>query len=146
MPAPSILALHAGATCMMAGLIWFVQVVHYPLMASVGERGFRAYEERHTRWTTWVVAPLMFVEVGTAAWLCLVGGPAGTPTWWVWLGAALVAVNWLSTALLQVPCHSRLAQGFDEATWRRLVATNWIRTAAWTARVPLALLMLSPDV
>ena len=44
---------------------------------------------------------------------------------------------------LQVPCHSRLAQGFDEPTWRRLVATNWIRTVAWSARMPLALMLLA---
>ena len=45
------------------------------------------------------------------------------------LGAAL-----LSTVLLQVPLHARLAAGHDEHAARRLVATNWIRTAAWTSR------------
>jgi len=134
-----VAVVHAVATCMLAGLIWFVQVVHYPLMAAVGAREFRAYEERHMRRTTWIVAPLMFVELGGAAWLLLFPPPA-TPAWIPWTAALLVAVNWLSTALLQVPCHDRLArQGFDRAVWSRLVRSNWIRTVAWTARVPLAL-------
>ena len=31
-----LLLVHAASTLFMAGVIWFVQVVHYPLMASVG--------------------------------------------------------------------------------------------------------------
>ncbi|HEX2205610.1 MAG TPA: hypothetical protein VHG91_20025 [Longimicrobium sp.] len=46
---------------------------------------------------------------------------------------------WLSTALLQVPMHGRLERGFDAAAHRRLVATNWVRTVAWTARGVLLL-------
>ena len=36
-----------------------------------------------------------------------------------------------STALLQVPCHTILAQGFDAGAHARLVRTNWIRTCCW---------------
>ena len=57
----------------------------------------------------------------------------------VWAGLALLAVIWLSTALVQVPLHRRLQGGFDAAAHRRLVRTNWLRTAAWTLRAALAL-------
>lgn len=40
-----------------------------------------------------------------------------------------------STALLQVPCHSILAKGFDATAHERLVNTNWIRTICWWASV-----------
>ena len=33
---PLLLQLHALATIFMAGVIWFVQVVHYPLFRAVG--------------------------------------------------------------------------------------------------------------
>ena len=36
--------VHVLATWFMTGVIWFVQVVHYPLMARVGAEGFAAYE------------------------------------------------------------------------------------------------------
>ena len=36
----TLLLIHAAATLYMAGLIWFVQLVHYPLMANVGKRLF----------------------------------------------------------------------------------------------------------
>jgi len=58
------------------------------------------------------------------------------------LNAALLAVIWVSTPTLQGPGHQQLTKKFDPALWRRLVRTNWIRTAAWTARGILLLLFL----
>jgi hypothetical protein len=31
-------------------------------------------------------------------------------------------------------CHNRLASGFNEADYHKLVNSNWIRTVLWTAR------------
>ena len=125
----------------MAGLIWFVQVVHYPLMAHVDRGRFDEYERRHMNLTTWVVAPPMWIELGTAGWL--VYALWNTEVHWLTLvGLALVTVNWLSTFVLQMPCHRALSRGFDETPHRRLVQTNWIRTLAWSARAALALYLL----
>jgi hypothetical protein len=71
------LLLQAFATFAMTGLIWFVQVVHYPLFRAVG-----------------------------------------------------------------VPRHEALRHGFDAPVHAALVATNWVRTAAWTARSGPLLLAL----
>jgi hypothetical protein len=138
----ALVLLHAGATLMMAGLIWFVQVVHYPLFARLHPTTSIPYAVEHMRRTTWVVAPLMLVEAGTAAGLVLytVGTPAQSLAW---IGLALLLVIWGSTGLLCVPCHTRLAGGFDGPTVARLVAVNWIRTVAWTARAGLALWLLA---
>ncbi len=87
---------HVGATLFMVGLIWFVQVVHYPLFGHVGGEGF-----------------------------------------------VLLAVVWLSTALLQVPRHTTLGSGFDAAAHRFLVASNWLRTVCWSAHGLLVLWMVA---
>ena len=47
-----LLSLHLAATAAMTGLIWFVQVVHYPLFAAVGADQFVAYEVAHQRRTS----------------------------------------------------------------------------------------------
>ncbi len=139
MPAANaVFVVHLAATLFMTGLIWFVQVVHYPLFAQVGAAGFAAYEAAHTARTTLVVAPAMLVEAATAV-LLLAVRPACAPGWALWAGAGLAAVNWFSTALLQVPRHEILAAGFDAEAHRFLVASNWVRTAAWTARAMLVL-------
>jgi hypothetical protein len=66
-----ILGAQAIASGAMCGLIWFVQVVHYPLFARVGGDGSKAYAAEHQRRTTLVVGPLMLVEIATAALIAL---------------------------------------------------------------------------
>ena len=134
----TVVLIHIAATLFMTGVIWFVQIVHYPLMARVDREGFVEYERRHTRRTTWVVAPPMLIEVATA--LLLVAKPAaGIPVVQAWIGMGLVLILWILTATVQVPLHRRLERGFDETAHRRLVRSNWLRTLAWSARSVLVL-------
>lgn len=136
-----LLLAHAAATWFMVGLIWFVQVVHYPLFAAVGAGESPDYARRHQRRTTFVVGPPMLVELAAAVWIAW-RLPAGVSPALAWSGLALVAVTWASTHRLQVPEHGRLLAGRDDAVIRRLVRTNWLRTVAWTARGVVALGMV----
>jgi hypothetical protein len=136
----ALLLAHLAATLFMTGVIWVVQVVHYPLFGRVSAEGFPAYEGEHTRRITWVVGPAMAAELA-AAILLVYQRPPGVPGWQPWAGLALLAVVWLSTAFLQVPRHRRLAAGYDPAVHAGLVATNWVRTVAWSLRGALALAM-----
>jgi hypothetical protein len=135
-----LLLVHAAATWFMTGLIWFVQVVHYPLFAAVGRDGFQDYEIAHSRLTTLVVAPVMLIELFSGAALVFQANVA--PRMAALAGLGLIGVIWLSTALLQIPAHAALALGFQEEAYRRLVATNWLRTAAWTLRAALVAWLL----
>ena len=137
----AVLVAHAASTLMMAGLIWFVQLVHYPLFARLEPATAPAYEREHHVRTTWIVAPLMLTEAATAAYLVFL-----QPDGWRWsatlIAFALLLLIWISTAFVQVPEHARLEKAFDAAAIRRLVLTNWIRTVAWTARAGIALALL----
>jgi len=117
----------------MTGLIWFVQVVHYPLLAFVGAES-TAYQNAHMRRTTLVVAAPMLAEL--TAGIILAALRVG-PGWQRWPATVLLAVVWLATITLLVPAHDALGRGFDARVHRRLVASNWIRTVAWTARAAL---------
>jgi hypothetical protein len=137
-----VLIVHAAATWFMTGLIWFVQIVHYPLFAKVGAAAFKDYEHDHQRKTTWVVAPVMLIEAA-AATILVVPLFSVADSRLAWLGLALLAVVWLSTFLVQVPLHAALERAPSRETMDRLVLTNWVRTAAWTARAVVAGLMLA---
>ena len=141
----TLVLVHAAATLAMVGLIWFVQVVHYPLFALASERRFERFALEHQRRTALVVVPLMLIELGSAAAL-LAGPPDGLSRELLWLGMALLGVIWLSTALLQVPLHRRLGDGPDQTSMRRLVVTNWLRTLEWTGRGWVALALLAETV
>jgi hypothetical protein len=137
----ALLIVHAVSTLMMTGLIWVIQLVHYPLFARVGEADFVGYGRAHTRRITWLVAPLMGLEGLSGVGLLLVIGDPTLRTL-AFFGTVLLALIWLSTAFLQVPCHEKLGKGFDVAIVRRLVTTNWIRTIGWSLRGAIAITLL----
>jgi hypothetical protein len=132
---------HVAATLAMVGVIWFVQIVHYPLFAVVGSASFADYELQHQRRTSLLVVPLMLTELATALAL-LWQQPMGVARWQVWLGLVVLGLIWLSTFAIQVQQHTILSRGFDQAAHQWLVLSNWIRTLAWSMRGALVLWML----
>ena len=125
----------------MFGVIWIVQVVHYPLMRFVSGEQFTRFETAHRRRISWVVGPLMAVE-GICVLAFLFVPPPGLPWWLPWAGAGAEAVAIGTTVLVSAPLHERLNAHFDPATLDRLIGTNWVRTVAWTGRAGLAIAML----
>jgi hypothetical protein len=137
-----VLLVHAGATLALAGIIWFVQIVHYPLFPRLQSGAFESFQAESMRRTGWVVAPLLAVETVSALFL-LWRRPPGLPLPLAVAGLSLVVVNWLSTLFLQMRQHRALSKGFNHYAYRDLVATNWIRTLTWTARGAVVLWMIS---
>ena len=127
----------------MTGLIWFVQIVHYPLFLEVGDSSFARYETSHVRRTGWVVFVPMLLELiaSLAALYPGLRAPQLARSQAVAL-ACLVVVIWLSTGLVQVPLHDALGRAPSHALMERLVLTNWMRTLAWTARSVILLTSL----
>jgi hypothetical protein len=129
------------SSSVMMGIIWFVQIVHYPLLQRVGTEVFREYHAAHTTLTSWVVAGPMLLELISSAALLWLRPPN--------ISRALLIVNllvvcglWISTAFVQVPLHNKLANGFDSSVHRGLVRWNWVRTILWTLHAGMALWMI----
>jgi hypothetical protein len=57
-------------------------------------------------------------------------------------GLLLFAITLVSTARFQAPLHKRLLDDLDRDAYTLLLATNWIRTAAWSFHAILALWMV----
>lgn len=137
MPLSSLFLLgQLASTLPLVGVIWTIQVVHYPLFGSVGESGFTGYHARHSTRISVVVIPLMLVELATTIGRVAVGSGS-------WSGLVPVLVVWATTFLISVPLHNRLGTGFDPRAHRALVITNWIRTAAWTAHGAMLLVAIA---
>ena len=60
----------------MFGVIWMVQVVHYPLMRFVSGPEFARFETAHRIRISWVVGPLMLIE-GVCVLAFFFAPPAG---------------------------------------------------------------------
>lgn len=133
MTADVIVAAQLASTWAMVGLIWFVQLVHYPLFARIEPTRFPAFEQDHQRRTGWIVAPLMLAEGLSAVGLVWISASI-TDRVLASIALALLLVVWLSTFLWQVPLHERLSRGWNSEVHQRLVHSNWLRTVLWTAR------------
>lgn len=129
---------HAAATLMMTGIIWYAQVVHYPLfpLAKDEPRYFRLNMGR----TGLLTIPIMLAELLCAVALCLAGRGAEA-----WAGLFLLGGIWALTLFQQLPSHLALGRGWDEPLFRRAVRrANWARVLLWTARAGLALSFMRP--
>jgi len=130
--------IHAGATLFLVGLIWTIQIVHYPLFENVGAETYTAFQNRHMSRITYVVAPVMLAELLTATYFVFASFDGIDPNYFQF-GFVLVLIIWISTLLIQSPIHGKLAAGPDNKLIKKLVLTNWIRTFAWTLRGALML-------
>ena len=129
----TVLVLSTVATWGMVGVIWMVQIVHYPLLGQLSAMAPVTAATDHQRRISWVVGPLMAVE-GVTTLALLIDRPATMGAASAWVAAALLGLALASTVLIQVPQHSKLASAHDDEVVRSLLAGNWIRVAAWTAR------------
>ena len=136
-----LVILNAASALVMTGVIWFVQVVHYPLLAIVPVENARTVAGEHQSRTAWVVGAPMGIEGVTTLWL-MFDRPAGVPWVLAWAGGACVAVALLCTVLLSVPRHARMAETPDARVGRELVLTNWPRTVAWSLHGIIGVVLL----
>ena len=140
--AVTLLLIQAGASCFMAGLIWTMQILNYPLLALVNPGDVPRYEQAHNRRFIWLVGPGVAVTAVTAA-ILLVWRPHRVPLAVPVVALVLLAVIIADTIRHGAPSHARLAQRFDTDVHARLVRTNWIRTVAWSTLAALDLIALA---
>ena len=138
--ASTALLVCLASTWFMTGLIWMVQIVHYPLFDRVSIETFREYHARHVRLIGPIAASAMTAELGSSV-ILVITRPEGISISLAIVGLIFAVLTWLSTILVQVPLHNQLSRGINVAAHRTLVQSNWVRTAAWTLHALLLLIM-----
>ncbi len=137
-----VFLINLASTWFMVGLIWIIQIVHYPLFRDVGPEEFRTFHGSHKILISPLVGSVMLFEL-ISSLILFFQIPKGVPNWTVVISIILLTVIWSSTLILQVPYHEKLGSGFDNEIHNLLVKTNWIRTVCWSIRGFLVLLMLN---
>lgn len=124
----------------MTGVIWTIQIVHYPFFHCVDKQNYSEHMDEHRKKISFIVLPVMLAELGTAIGLVLMDSSFDVE---FAIGLIILTFIWISTALLQVPSHSKLANGYSSSEVNRLVKYNWIRTILWSTRLALMLFVHS---
>ncbi|WCL49485.1 hypothetical protein [Leptospira sp. GIMC2001] len=116
-------------TIFLTGLIWTIQLVHYPSFNDVGKNEFIQFHKNHTTRISILVIPFMICELLISiAWLVLELNQFSI------VNASLVLLIWLATFLISVPIHNALVQNFNLVLIQKLNQTNWIRTILWSLK------------
>lgn len=123
----------------MTGLIWIVQLVHYPSFQYVGTDIFRAFQLHHVNSIDKIVIPVMVIELSTSFGLAWTDGFLSLNA----MGFYIVILIWISTGILSVPAHTKLESSKDDKAIQKLIFTNWFRTVLWTLKSGLNLFLLN---
>ena len=126
--------LHLVATSIMIGVIWVVQLVHYPSFHYIDRNRYGLFQEFHMRNISRIVFPVMFIELITG--LLLVQSPIfGNSNIFFYIAFILLIIIWFLTATLFISIHKNLSNGYNKNIIYRLVNLNWLRTILWSLRM-----------
>ena len=125
--------LNVISAFLLTGVIWTIQIVHYPSFHYIDKLSFTNFHNFHERRISIIVMPLMLIELITSIVLFINN---------IWsiifaLNLLIVGLIWCSTFFVQVPIHSILSEKKDKNLIEKLVNTNWIRTFLWSIRMLL---------
>lgn len=118
----------------MAGVIWVIQLLHYPYFHHLHRQDFPRLMQKHRHRISFIVIPVMLMELLTGAWLMYYS--TSLKSFFV-IGFLMIAAIWLSTFWFQVRAHNHIAEGYNSSAVNKLIGTNWIRTILWTTRLLL---------
>lgn len=135
------LCIHAALTISLTGIIWFSQIVHFPLYRKIKD-GFGQYEKMHIRRSGYLFGPIMLLEFITGVFIF--GWASGNSFSAITsINLTLLILIWVSTLLFQVTQHQKLSIRFSTKWHNILVHSNWVRTILWSARSVLMFLLFS---
>jgi len=125
--------LNVISAFLLTGVIWTIQIVHYPSFHYIDKLSFVNFHQFHERRISIIVMPLMILELISSVALYI----NDMSNFTFLLNFIIVGLIWCSTFFIQVPIHNILSQKKDNMMIEKLVSTNWIRTFLWSMRMLL---------
>ena len=129
--------VHVFCSLWMTSLIWVIQILHYPSFLFIDKNKNIAFSQFHQKRISLLVIPFMILELVSLVYL-IIKFPLKIEYHVLGL---LLGLIWISTFLLQVPCHHELSKG-NIIVIDKLIKTNWIRTIAWSIKTSLVIILL----
>ena len=122
----------------MVGVIWVIQLVHYPSFHFINKKDYEKFQDFHMKRITYIVMPTMLIELLTGVYLILSG--LGEEITFI-ISMALLGLIWLQTAIFFSRIHQKLTLGYQKRLVDSLVKINWARTVMWSGRLIILLLV-----
>ena len=122
--------IHFLSTSLMVGIIWVIQLLHYPTFHFIKQSDYVEFQHFHMQRISFIVVPVMIIELLSGFMLvyyfrsnlfilCLI----------------ILLVIWLITFVFFTKLHQSLLGGYDKIIVNKLVQINWSRTVLWSLRL-----------
>ena len=122
--------IHFLSTSLMVGIIWVIQLLHYPTFHFIKQSDYVEFQHFHMQRISFIVVPVMIIEILSGFMLvyyfrsnlfilCL----------------TILLVIWLITFVFFTKLHQSLLGGYDKIIVNKLVQINWSRTVLWSLRL-----------
>ena len=129
-----LLEVNFISTSVMVGVIWVIQLLHYPSFHFINENKYIEFQHFHMQRISFIVVPVMLIELASALLLSYFFRSSLT----IILLALLLGI-WGITFIFFTNMHQKLTNGFDPSIVDKLVKINWSRTALWSLRLIILL-------
>ena len=127
-----MLIIHLIATSVMVGVIWIIQLVHYPSFHFIELKQYTTFQRFHMSRISYVVIPAMVTELLTLILFIISIDKIDS---FIAISGFLLLLIWLMTAVFFSGVHQKLTLGYDKTIVDKLVRLNWGRTLLWTLRL-----------
>ena len=135
-----LLLIHLISTSLMVGIIWVIQVVHYPSFHFIGNSRYISFQKFHMERISYIVIPVMLVE--SISGFLLIYDELNLI---LLISMILLLSIWMLTAFFFASVHKKLVSGYQLEMVAKLVKINWIRTLLWTLRLLLLIIYFTEN-
>ena len=132
---PFVFFFHLIFSAIMVGVIWVIQLVHYPSFHFIDKDIYDSFQKFHMNKISIIVIPVMILELATG-FLLLIGNSKNIL---IIISFGILILIWGITGLFFSDAHGKLISGYNELIVNKLVSMNWIRTVLWTFKMILLL-------
>ena len=129
-----LLKVNFISTSLMVGVIWVIQLLHYPSFRFINDKKYIEFQHFHMQRISFIVIPAMLIELASALLLAYFFGSGLT----IILLALLLGV-WAVTFIFFTNMHQKLTNGYNQIIVDRLIQINWSRTILWSLRLIILL-------
>ena len=133
-----LIIAHFTSTSIMVGVIWVIQLVHYPSFKYVKDSDYIIFQKYHMSNISYIVFPSMFTELITSLLIFF----SGEKSFLFMLSMICLSLIWVITGVLFTKFHSTLQKGKDLKMIEKMIKANWIRTLLWTMRLIMILFVI----
>ena len=129
-----LLKVNFISTSLMVGVIWVIQLLHYPSFHFINDKKYIEFQHFHMQRISFIVIPAMLIELASALLLAYFFRSSLT----IILLALLLGV-WAVTFIFFTNMHQKLTNGYNHSIVDRLIQINWSRTILWSLRLIILL-------